>query len=69
MQGPHSRYHGQRNAFKKAHSVGSMFHLELGVDFNRGFSSGFSPPDNFRPFPSLAKLTGSQNPSQNPSFP
>ena len=27
-----------------------MFHLELGVDFDRGFSSGFSPPDIFRPF-------------------
>ena len=27
-----------------------MFHLELGVDFDRGFSSGFSPPDYFRPF-------------------
>ena len=27
-----------------------MFHLELGVDFDRGFSSGFSPPDIFLPF-------------------
>ena len=27
-----------------------MFHLELSVDFDRGFSSGFSPPDIFRPF-------------------
>ena len=31
-------------------SVDSMFHLELGVDFDRGFSSGFSPPDYFRHF-------------------
>ena len=30
--------------------VDSMFHLELGVDFDRGFSSGFSPPDYFRHF-------------------
>ena len=30
--------------------LGSMFHLELGVDFDRGFSSGFSRPNYFRPF-------------------
>ena len=30
--------------------VGRMSDLELGVDFDRGFSSGFSPPDIFRPF-------------------
>ena len=30
--------------------LGSMFHLELGVDFDRGFSSGFSLPDYFRPY-------------------
>ena len=30
--------------------VGSVFQLELGVDFDRGFSSGFSPPNYFRPF-------------------
>ena len=28
----------------------SIFHLELGVDFDRGFSSGFSRPDIFRAF-------------------
>ena len=27
--------------------LGRMLHLELGVDFDRGFSSGFSPPDIF----------------------
>ena len=30
--------------------LGSMFLLELGVDFDRGFSSGFSFPDIFDPF-------------------
>ena len=30
--------------------IGRMFHLELGVDFDRGFSNGFSHPDIFLPF-------------------
>ena len=42
-----------------------MFHLELSVDSDRRFSSGFSPADYFRPF----SVFDHQNPSQNLSFP
>ena len=38
------------------------------MDFDRGFSSGFSPPDIFRTFSVFAHAHGSQNPSQNPSL-
>ena len=63
--------------------IGRMFHLELGVDLDRGFLSGFSPPDIFRPFSvigsarklsesvaksvSFHRKTQDKNPPQNPS--
>ena len=48
--------------------VGSIFHLELGVDFDQGFQVDLYPRYVCH-FPSLATLTRSQNPSQNLSFP